>query len=103
MDVGETLISACERELFEETGLRVHVGPVVDVVDRIHRTDDRIEYHYVVVDYLCMVEPKAAESLAHGSDAADVRWVEVSDLAAYGVTPLAISVVRKAMALRGAQ
>ena len=42
------------REINEETGLDVEVGPLVEVFDRVHRdADGRVRYHFVIVDYLC--------------------------------------------------
>jgi ADP-ribose pyrophosphatase YjhB (NUDIX family) len=98
VELGETLEDAVAREVLEETGLDVEVGPVVEVVDRIHRTaDGRIEYHYVVVDYLCRC--CGDRPLVHGSDAADARWVPSADLPTYRVTARAIAVVHKALEL----
>ena len=95
IEVGETLDVAVAREAFEETGLRVEVGPLVEVVDRIERTDDgRVEYHYVIADYRCRV---TSGDLACGSDADDARWVDVAELEAYAVTEATAAVVRKAM------
>jgi mutator protein MutT len=99
VELGETLVTAVVREVLEETGLSVEVGPVVDVVDRVYRADDgKVEYHYVIVDYLC--HPTGG-LLEHGSDADDVRWVDPADLQALRVTPTAIAVVRKALSLNG--
>ena len=40
--------------MLEETGLEVEVGPVIEVFDRImHDDEGRVQYHYVLVDYLC--------------------------------------------------
>jgi hypothetical protein len=61
--------------------------------------DGRIEYHFVIVDYLCKVRSGQAAS---GSDAAALQWVAVVDLERWGVTPAAIGVVHKALALAGA-
>lgn len=73
VEVGEALEQAVRREAREETGLEVEPVELVELLDRIHREDGRVRYHYVIADYLCRVKsgvPVAA------SDAAEVRWVE---------------------------
>jgi mutator protein MutT len=98
VEVGETLAEALGREVREETGLEVRVGPVVEVIDRVHRAaDGRVEYHFVIVDYLC--EP-AGGTLAHSSDAADVRWAHMDDLDAFKLTEQARAVIQKARTMR---
>jgi ADP-ribose pyrophosphatase YjhB (NUDIX family) len=73
IDVGETLREAVIREVLEETGLAIEPIELIELLDRIHREDQRVRYHYVIADYLCRLvsgKPLAA------SDAAAVRWVE---------------------------
>lgn len=41
MEAGESVIEACCREVFEETGLRVRVGKLISVFSNPHR---RVEY-----------------------------------------------------------
>jgi 8-oxo-dGTP diphosphatase len=97
VEVGETLQAAVVREVLEETGLEIEVGPVVEVLDRI-RLDPgrRVAYHYVLIDYLCR---PTGGSLACASDAEDVAWASVHELADYRVAESAVSVIRKALDL----
>lgn len=73
LELGETLHAAVVREAMEETGLLVEPVEVVELLDRIHREDDRVRYHYVIADYLCRVTGGALQA---ASDAAAARWVE---------------------------
>ena len=73
VEVGEALTDAIVREVKEETGLDVKPVELIELIDRIHRDDGRVRYHYVIADYLCLV---AGGQLRAASDADDVRWVE---------------------------
>ena len=97
VEVGETLSAAVHREVFEETGLVVEVGPIVEVLDRIHLdAAARVEYHYVLIDYLCTV---VGGQLRAQSDAADARWASPASLPVFELQPVTLAVVSKAFAL----
>jgi ADP-ribose pyrophosphatase YjhB (NUDIX family)/ketosteroid isomerase-like protein len=94
LELGETLAAGVAREILEETGLEVEVGPVVEVFDRILLDPDhRVRYHFVLIDYLCR---PVGGTLAASSDVAEAALVAPADVASYRMTPKATAV-----ALRG--
>ena len=79
--LGERVAEAARREVAEEAGLVVDVGPLVDVVDSItHDDKGGVQYHYTLVDVLA--EWRSGEAVA-GHDAAEVAWADPADLAPY--------------------
>jgi len=94
VELGETLVEAVCREIKEETGLEVEVAEVVEVFDRVHRLDGRIQYHFVIVDYLCR---PTGGTLCAADDAEDVAWVSSDEVAEYGVNEFAVRVIRRGL------
>lgn len=101
VEVGERLARACAREVAEETGVRVEVGPLAAVVERFMRDPDgRVEYHYVLLDYVCTAEPTPPTA---GDDADDAAWVPLERLADLGMTADTMEVILHAREMaRGA-
>jgi len=94
VEVGETLEQAVAREVLEETGMAIEVGPIVEVLDRISRdADGRVEHHFVLVDFVARATGGLLQS---ATDAEDAAWVALADLARYEVAPVTISVIQKA-------
>ncbi len=85
LEIGESLTAGVAREVLEETGLVVEPVELVELLDRIHREDDRVRYHYVIADYLCRVS--GGELLA-GSDADEVRWAERAEWNSHSILKL---------------
>jgi mutator protein MutT len=93
LEVGELLREAAVREAREETGLTVEAGEILGVFDRLIRTGNRIQYHYVLIDFLCK---RITGELTPGSDADEVRWFTAEELPGLNLAPDTAEVIRKA-------
>lgn len=91
VEPGERLADALAREMREETGLAVAVGPLVEVAEVIEPA-----FHYVILDYACR---RLGGELAAGDDADAIELVPIAALSSRGVTNLVRAVVEKAAAL----
>lgn len=97
LELGESLQEGVRRELLEETGIEVRILELIEVFDRIFRdASGEIQYHFVIVDYLC--ELVSGEASA-ASDVTATAWVTEADLSNYKLTEAATRVIRKAFAL----
>jgi ADP-ribose pyrophosphatase len=79
LKLGETLQEAAEREIMEETGVRIKAKlPPHFTFELIERDEeDKIRFHYVIVDLLA----DYIDGEPHGADdAVDARWVRMKDL-----------------------
>jgi ADP-ribose pyrophosphatase YjhB (NUDIX family) len=99
-EIGETVEQALRREVREETGLEIEIGPLVFIADAIrHDPQDRVKYHYTVLDFRCewvSGEPRP------GSDAVEVRWVARDELVDYRTWDLTREVIRRSRHASGA-
>ncbi len=95
VEVGESLDEAVCREVLEEAGIEVRTIDLVAALDRvILDRQGRIEYHYILLDFLC--EIVSGEPVA-GTDADDCRFVPVGDLGRYDMTRGTEQVIRSAL------
>ena len=95
VETGETTRQAVVREISEETGLTIEPIELIEVFERILRDrDSRVQYHFVVIDYLCRIVSGASRP---GSDVSEIRWAQFDDLEALRITPETRNVIQKAL------
>jgi 8-oxo-dGTP diphosphatase len=89
IEPGETAAQALEREVLEETGLRVRAGEPLGRV-RIPAADNQV---YAVTDLRCELLSPDAQPVA-GDDADEVLFADALRLAGLSCTPLLVETLR---------
>jgi 8-oxo-dGTP diphosphatase len=78
IDLGETTVAAAAREVREETGLDVAPVKLLTTVDAIqHDAQGQVAFHYVLIDFLAVVEDDQ-EPVA-GDDVDAVQWATLDE------------------------
>lgn len=99
VELGESLEASVRREVREEVGLEVRVVDLVAALDRvILDPEGRIEYHYILLDFLCEV---AGGELNAGTDADECRFVPIDELGRCEMTRGTEEVIRRAFKRAG--
>src|ERR1700689_1387083 len=94
VETGELLEDALRREILEETGLNIAPVSRFDIFERIMRDPQgRVEYHYLLVDYLCKV---VGGKLRAGDDVSRAAWVRRGELDRYQITEGTREVIERA-------
>ena len=94
VELGEGILEALARELREELSVKIAVGGLVGVFDKIfHDRKNQVQYHYVVVDYWgWLVEGKPTPA----SDISEALLVPLDELEEFDVDQELKETIRKA-------
>lgn len=79
IDLGEPILVALKREVWEEVGLQVEVEGLIDVFE--HLTPGEDNYHFVILYYRC--RPLYCNINPSEHEVAEAAWVPRGDLAGY--------------------
>lgn len=90
---GESIAEAVEREVLEETGLRVVAGELVQIVEIVQEG-----YHYVIHEHLATLLDPDDEPRPSG-DVQAARFVTPNELAALGTTEETRRVLARALSM----
>ena len=97
-NVGETVRDTALREVREETGLTIHLGDLIEVVDAIFPDENgKILHHYTLIDF---VGEWAAGTAIASDDAAEVRWVLPQDMKKYQLWTETERIILKSAGMR---
>ena len=83
VEMGERLVDTARREVREETGLVIEVGPVVWVGESIGPGEPPA-WHYALIDFVGRV---LGGTLAAADDAAEVGWFRLAEARRLPLTP----------------
>jgi ADP-ribose pyrophosphatase len=91
--LGETLQAAAEREILEETGLRIKAREPVYTFDHLERDQTgNIRFHYVIVD---LMADYVDGEIRPGDDAAEARWISRQEIRQLQVSPVTLDFLRR--------
>jgi len=96
LELGERVERAAERETFEETGFKVKVTKLAGIINKImYDEHDKIEYHYVLLNYFVeQIEGDPTQLPQASSDALEAKFVPIEELKNYKLTESLIELLK---------
>ena len=97
LEAGESMVEGVRREVREETGLEVIIGPIMAVVERRQEG-----FHYVIIDFLARLADPAQTAIKPADDASAAAWVAENELNNYPIAEGLLPILARArLAHRG--
>ena len=97
LNLGEKVVTAAEREAYEETGFKVKVSGLAGIIDKImYDNIGRIEYHYVLINYFVeQIEGNPTQPPKAADDALDAKFVPFDQFKKYKLTESLIELLKQ--------
>lgn len=94
VELGERFEDSAIREVEEETGLKVRLERLIDVIDNITHDEQGVRFHYVLIGFLA--KPLGPEhKFILSTESLDTRWVHFNELSSYPLTNTATHLFKK--------
>ncbi len=92
IEIGETLQQAAEREIREETGIRIRAARPIFIFDVIERDEsESIRFHYVIID---LSAEYVSGELSAGDDAVEARWVSAEEINSLAINSTTLQLLK---------
>lgn len=95
VEVGERIVDAVKREVEEETGIKIEVGRLIDVLENIVLDDEgRVKFHYILIDFEAKPISESLE-VRPSSEVLEARWFTIEEMRNLPMTRTAKALFRK--------
>lgn len=92
VELGETLQTAVEREIYEETGITIKAHKVIYTFDSIIKEGARTRFHYVILDFEASYVAGAPQA---GDDVVEAGWFGPGQLQVLGVNTRTLHLLKE--------
>ncbi len=94
VELGERIEDSAIREAEEETGLKVKLERLIDVIDNITQDEKGVRFHYILIGFLAT--PIGNEdTYILSTESLDTRWVHFNEITSYPLTNTATHFFKK--------
>ena len=98
VELGESLEEALKREIHEEVSIKIGIGGLVRLLERVvHDQERRVQFHYVIADYWGW---RVSGQPHPASDISDARFVTLKEARKLGIHKEVEATIVMAMSMR---
>ncbi len=95
VQIGESVEQAAHREVLEECNINIDLAGLIDYFEFVEKDiEQKIKYHYVVLDFAAEY---VSGTLLALTDAEDAKWVNPNQLENWEITEKTLLLINKAL------